>query len=159
MVPGTPLFMPAVAYGSEGIADLSVAVADVNGDGIPDLLVANYLSNNNSDGSVGVLLGNGDGTFQPAITYATGGVGAVSVAVADVNRDGKPDLIVANACDNDCSGSGERGVGVLLGNGDGSFRAALTYPSGGSFIQSVSVADVDGDGIPDLLVLNPLRLC
>jgi hypothetical protein len=153
MVPGTPLFMPAVAYGSGGIADLSVAVADVNGDGIPDLMVANYFSNN-SDGSVGVLLGNGDGTFQPAITYATGGSGAVSVAVADVNRDGKPDLIVANACNNDCSGSGESGVGVLLGNGDGTFRAALTYPSGGSFIQSVSVADVDGDGIPDLLVLN-----
>ncbi len=45
---------------------------------------------------MGVLLGNGDGTFQTAVTYDSGGYAANSVAVADVNGDGKPDLLVAN---------------------------------------------------------------
>ena len=51
-----------------------------------------------SNGTVGVLLGNGDGTFQTAVTYGSGGYWANSVAVADVNGDGKPDLLVANFC-------------------------------------------------------------
>ena len=84
-------FAPAVVYGSGGDFAYSVAVADVNGDGKPDLIVANEQSN-----SVGVLLGNGDGTFQTAVTYGSGGDYPYSVAVADVNGDGKPDLLVAN---------------------------------------------------------------
>ena len=77
----------------------SVAVADVNGDGKPDLVVANVCASSADDcanGTVGVLLGNGDGTFQTAVTYGSGGYEANSVAVADVNGDGKPDLLVAN---------------------------------------------------------------
>ena len=73
---------------------MSVAVADVNGDGKPDLVVANYGSN-----TVSVLLGNGNGTFQAQQTFATGTI-PYSVAVADVNGDGKPDLVVANYCSN-----------------------------------------------------------
>jgi len=64
---------------------------------------------------VGVLSGNGDGTFQAAMTYGSGGTSANSVAVADLNGDRKPDIVVANHCaDSNCvNGS----VGVLLGNG------------------------------------------
>jgi hypothetical protein len=140
-------FAPAVAYGSGGNEDYSVAVADVNGDGKPDLLVANYcVSNSNcASGTVGVLLGNGDGTFQTAVAYGSGGGSPYSVAVADVNGDGRPDVLVANA-----SGT----VGVLLGNGDGTFQPAVTYASGGDDPVSVAVADVNGDGKPDLLVAN-----
>src|SRR5882672_4452705 len=101
-----PLFLPAVTYHSGGY-DLSLAVADVNGDGRPDLLVADY------DGSVDVLLGNGDGTFQTVAAYSSGGSAPYSVAVADLNGDGRPDLAVANFNSNT--------VGVLLGNGDGTF--------------------------------------
>ena len=139
------LFMPVVDYSSGASDAVSVAVADVNGDGKPDLIVTNYFSCNIcSESSVAVLLGNGDGTFQAAVTYDTGGPGAWSVAVADVNGDGKPDLIVAN----------EGGtVGVLLGNGDGTFQPAVTYPTGNS-PYCVAVADVNGDGNPDLLVVN-----
>jgi hypothetical protein len=82
-----------------------VAVGDFNGDGKADLAVANY-----SDHSVSVLLGNGDGTFQTHVDYATGS-GPDSVAVGDFNGDGKADLAVTN----------DYAVSVLLGNGDGTF--------------------------------------
>ncbi len=157
-----PLFLPAVAYDSGGIRATSVAVADVNGDGKPDLVVANWCASSSDcngnnwgfDGSVAVLLGNGDGTFQPAVAYASGGATPVSVAAADVNGDGKPDIIVANTCASGilCPGGGS--VGVLLGNGDGTFQPALTYDSGGTIAESVAVADFNGDGKPDLAVAN-----
>jgi hypothetical protein len=89
---------------------------------------------------VGVLLGNGDGTFQTAATYGSGGYYAFSVAAADVNGDGKPDLMVANYCgtDNNCSTEGS--AAVLLGNGDGTFQKAVTYGSGGVNPLSTAVA-------------------
>jgi Bacterial Ig-like domain (group 3)/FG-GAP-like repeat/FG-GAP repeat len=144
IAPDKFLFLPPVSYGSGGVNAWSVAVADVNQDGKPDLLVAN--ENDGTVGTVGVLLGNGDGTFQPAVTYNSGGLSAFSVAVMDVNQDGKPDLLVANSSSNT--------IGVLLGNGDGTFRRAVTYSSGGLYAMSVAVSDVNGDGKPDLLVAN-----
>jgi len=127
------LFAPAVDYDSGGYGAISVAVADVNADGKPDLVVANNCGNSSgckSEGTLGVLLDNGDGTFQTAVTYDSGGYGATSVAIADVNGDGKPDLLVVNACGiSNCDSSST--VGVLLGNGDGTFQTAVTYGSGG----------------------------
>jgi hypothetical protein len=120
-----------------------VAVGDFNGDGKPDLAVANSSSNN-----VGVLLGNGDGTFQAAVHYAVGS-GPRSVAVGDFNGDGKPDLAVANS--DFISGIGS--ISVLLGNGDGTFQAAVNYAAG-SRPASVAVGDFNGDGRPDLAVAN-----
>jgi hypothetical protein len=143
-----PIFAPAVTYASGGLYAISVVVADVNGDGKPDLLVAN-----SSSSTVGVLLGNGDGTFQTAVSYGSGGVLPSSVVVADVNGDGKPDLLVTNVCvDSYCTSNSS--VSVLLGNGDGTFQAAVTYGSGGWYADSVAVADVNGDGKPDLVVGN-----
>ncbi|MGC1961612.1 MAG: VCBS repeat-containing protein [Candidatus Sulfotelmatobacter sp.] len=152
-------FAPAVAYGSGGFSATSVAVADVNGDGKPDLLVANTCASYGDcyNGTVGVLLGNGDGTFKPAVTYPSGGYGADFIVVADVNGDGKLDLVVAHQCVSysTCATPSSIGVvGVLLGNGDGTFQPALTYDSGGYLGIAVAVADVNGDGKPDLLVSN-----
>ena len=83
-------------------------VADLNGDGIPDIVTANYGSD-----TVSVLLGNGNGTFQPQQTFAAGS-GPASVAVADLNGDGKLDLVVGNR--------NASTVSVLLGNGNGTFQ-------------------------------------
>jgi hypothetical protein len=155
----TPLFLPPVPYNPGGEDPFAVAVADVNGDGKPDLLVVNCdpvggdnCGNDIRHGLMGVLLGKGDGTFRPAVTYDAG-FEAWSVAVADVNGDGKPDVVVVNLCatSSDCT-TGE--VGVLLGNGDGTFQPAVAYHSGGSNALSVAVADVNGDGKPDLVVAN-----
>ena len=159
---GDGTFQTAVTYGSGGVDANSVVAADVNGDGKPDLVVANpcVSSDNCANGTVGVLLGNGDGTFQTAVTYGSGGFDAGSVAVAggwvavaDVDGDGKLDLVVANSCvsrDNCTNGT----AGVLLGNGDGTFQSPVTYGSGGIYAQSVAVADINGDGKPDVLVAN-----
>ena len=145
--PGPLLLLPAVDYGSGGIRAFSAVLADVNGDGKPDLVVANDNSN-----SVGVLLGNGDGTFQAAKTYSSGFSDPSGVVIADVNGDGKPDLLVVNTCASNGCPSGS--VAVLLGNGDGTFGAPFSYSSGGYYAVSIAVADVNGDGKPDVVVTN-----
>jgi hypothetical protein len=150
---GDGTFETAVSYGSSGIYPYSLAIGDLNGDGKPDLIAANECADNNcSNGSVSVLLNNGDGTFQAAVTYNPGGLYAFSVAVADVNGDGKPDLLVANQCvDNNCSNGV---IGVLLGNGDGTFQPVVDYSSGGFYAFAIAVGDLNGDGKPDLIVSN-----
>jgi len=95
------------------------------------------------------LLGNGDGTLQPAQNADTGGL-ALFMTVADLNRDGKPDVIVANQ---NGGSNGQGSVGVLLGNGDGTFHPVQLYSSGGA-ANAVVVADVNGDSKPDILVSN-----
>jgi hypothetical protein len=148
---GDGTFKPAVAYASGGLYADSVAVADVNGDGKPDILVGNCGRPNVIrclNGSVGVLLGNGDGTFQPVVNFHLGGFGAASVVVADLRGDGNLDLLVATGSTIGSS------VGVLLGNGDGTFQTVVTYSTGGLTALSVAVADVNGDSKPDLVVAN-----
>jgi hypothetical protein len=124
-------------YDSGGGAEW-VAADDVNADGKPDVLVLN-------GDSVGVLLGNGDGTFQTAIAYNSGSFG-VSMAVADVDSDGKVDVVALNQFSDTAS--------ILLGNGDGSFQAPVAFGSGGYLAWGVAVADVNADGKLDLLITN-----
>ena len=140
-------------YSSGGLSALSVAVADVNGDGHPDVVVANQCADDTCTSSnVGVLLNNGSGIFAAAAPYDSGGLFSDSVAIGDVNRDGKPDIIVANSSASITVDDGN--VGVLLGNGDGTFKTAVAYLSGAFGAASVAVADVNGDGILDLVVAN-----
>src|SRR5260370_3930075 len=112
----------------------SFAVGDFNGDGVPDLAVAN-------DGLV-VLLGNGDGSFQAPLYLGPDGF---SVAVGDFNGDGRLDLVVA--------GGGVNGnVSVFLGNGDGSFQPPRIVALG-EYPRSVAVGDFNGDGWLDVVVV------
>ncbi len=153
---GDGTFKPVLTFGSGGYGASSVAIADVNGDGVPDVLVANTCvsSSNCANGTVSVLLGRGNGTFKSPVTYSSGGQAAVSIAVADVNGDGKLDLMVANQTG---ESNGDGSVGVLLGNGNGTFQAAVTYDAGDSVTSSLAVADVNGDGKPDLVLANSGR--
>ena len=111
----------------------AVTVADVNGDGIPDILTAN------SSNSVGVMLGTGGGSF----TAAAGspfpvGEGPNAVAVADVNGDGKPDIVTANLASYD--------VSVLLGSGSGSVSpdAGSPFTANGLPFRAGQSEDVNG---------------
>jgi hypothetical protein len=124
-------------------APFDVAVGDFNGDGIPDLAVID--AHGNEDSTVAILLGRGDGTFLPEETFPalTGsGYPFSTLTVADLNHDGKEDLVV--------SGSNFSTVSVFLGNGDGTFRhaeALVGARQGGG----AAVLDLNGDGIPDIV--------
>jgi uncharacterized repeat protein (TIGR01451 family) len=119
-----------------------VAVADFNGDGKADLAVANM--NSFTTGSVTILIGNGDGTFQAGINTSLSGW-ASSVAVGDFDGDGKTDLAV--------SMSNNNAVTILLGNGDGTFRVGTTYVVGNR-PYNIAAGDFNRDGYPDLVVSN-----
>lgn len=159
---GDGTFKSAVSYGSGGYLAGQLAVADLNGDGKPDLVVTNCAAtgsgscagNGAGNGVVGVLLGNGNGTFQTATSYSSGSPEWFStpVVVADVNGDGKPDLVLAN--EGGDGGNGEGSAGVLLGKGNGTFQPVVTYDSGGKWADAIAVADVNGDGKPDLVLAN-----
>ncbi len=120
-------------------ANDSSATADFNGDGIPDLVFSS-----SAGSSAAVYIGNGNGTFAAVRTYAASGAGSfIDVQIGDFNNDGKKDLVLA-------SNTGY--LSVLHGNGDGSFRAAVSCSIGALTFQSVTVADFNNDGRDDVAV-------
>jgi hypothetical protein len=127
----------SIATGT-GTTPESVAVADLDGDGNLDLVVACYGAN-----AVGVLLGNGDGTFLPIELYGAGS-GAIAVTVADLNLDGIPDLVVTDLTGN--------GLSLFEGNGDGTFMPLPGYSTtSGSEPAASVVADLNADGTPEIV--------
>jgi hypothetical protein len=169
-----PSFSPVVTYPTAAHESVAVAVGDFNGDGKPDLAVGCEADFSSPTSTVSVLLGNGGGTFRAAVSYPAGR-GLSAVATADVNGDGKLDLITANGSGTSLD-QGGNDISVLLDNGDGTFRAPLTFAAGsnptalvvgdfngdGSFgtpavvsheeaFGAIAVADFNGDGTPDIL--------
>ena len=130
----------------------SVAIADVNGDGIPDLLVATTISQGQqlNPGFANVILNSksSPGTFSTGVRYPTSGWNPSSIAVADLTASGSMDMVVANI-----AGS----VSVYLhGATPGTFNAAINYQTGGAPNQVV-LADVNGDGRPDIVLADLSR--
>jgi len=135
--------LPRTDY-TVGQGPIALATGDFNGDGHPDLVVANQ-----TDGTISILLGVGDGTLgtQTPITIPAGAAPASpsAVAVGDFNDDGAADIAVTDSANNS--------VLILLGNGDGTFRAPVSYPTGNVPVALVA-QDFDGDNQPDLAVVN-----
>jgi hypothetical protein len=122
-----------------GAGPEAVAAGDLNGDGKQDLVVAD-----GEAGTVSVLLGKGDGTFEAKVDYPTG-TAPSAVALVDLNGDKKPDLVLANG--------GSNTVSVLLGKGDGSFEPGVEYATGAQ-PTAVAAGDLNGDGKQDLVVAD-----
>ena len=131
----TQLFLPTSTQ------PVSVAVGDLNGDGKTDIVTLQNPYGTN--GAVGVLLGNGDGTFQTMVTRASLSSYSYAVAVGDFNGDGKTDVAVTTS----------NGLNIALGNGDGTFQTPVLY-SIGSGPESLIVGDFNGDGKPDIATAN-----
>jgi flagellin-like hook-associated protein FlgL len=129
----------ATQYYTGGISNSvnGVQVGDINGDGKQDAVLEYF-----NGTIVYTLLGNGDGSFATAVSYATGLTAAIGdrVFLAEVNQDGQSDIVVSD------QGST---FAVLLSNGNGTFKAAVTYVQ--SNIRIGAVVDVNGDGIPDVI--------
>ncbi|MFL6527026.1 MAG: FG-GAP repeat domain-containing protein, partial [Chthoniobacterales bacterium] len=99
----------------------------------------------NTRGAIAVLAGNGDGTFQTEQQFYVDGRRPTGVAAADLDGDGKNDVVTANAVDNNIS--------ILKGNGDHTFQTSIPIAVGTN-PTAVAVADVNGDKKPDIIVTN-----
>ncbi len=143
-VRGLLRFFPSMdtqgGYGSN-----AVQIADVNGDGKPDLVMA-YMDQGVMDRSsaISVFLGNGNGGFTFSKDYDTG-PGLFSMVLADVNMDHRPDLVAINSVQNTMQ--------VYLGKGDGTFKDRVSYATEDRPV-AVALADVNSDGVSDAVTAN-----
>jgi len=120
----------------------AITTGDFNGDGIPDVAEVS------SDGTLAVLLGNGDGTFTAAPSIPAGSF-VLTITTADFNGDGKADLAVGSFA----NGS----VNVLLGNGDGTFVRGPNLVDDDGLVAMLVPADLNGDGIEDIVGVDALK--
>ncbi len=134
-------FTATNTYSVSGNQPYFTASAALRGAGQPlDLVTANYNS-----GTISVLLGNGDGTFQAPVTYTVGS-NPIAVAIGDLTGNGTLDIAVANY--------GSNTISVLLGKGDGTFQTPVTYTVG-SNPRGVAIANLNGStNGNDLVVAN-----
>ena len=134
--------VPTIGFAVGGAPVRPAIVADLNGDGLADVIVPDDYY------SLVYMKGYGDGTFQAAVNHYSpiGGPGkgdGVDIATGDFNGDGLADVVLGNSTDPTI------GITVFLSNPDGTLQPGVNYGSGGG-MQYVAVADLDGDGILDI---------
>jgi hypothetical protein len=137
---GDGTFVSSITYNTDQNPE-GTAVGDFNKDGNLDVAVENFRGGPTSAGNVSVLLGQGDGQFQPAVNFNV--VSPFGLTAVDLNTDGNLDLVTTSWNSNK--------VSVLLGKGDGTFNAVTAYPVS-TEPRGVAVADFNKDGKPDLAV-------
>jgi hypothetical protein len=127
----------------------SVAVGDLNGDGIADLAITIDDQTSPFNQGIAVALGKGRGAFNPPVLFQSTSQSALFalpapgyVKMVDLNQDGHLDLLYTN--------SGLSTVGLMYGKGNGTFYPPIESPAG-SFAFDIAFADVNGDGIPDVV--------
>jgi uncharacterized protein (TIGR03437 family) len=159
---GTGGFKPAGGFPLSGFVSGAMAVADLNGDGKPDLLVGSppgslqVCGAGEGAGNIVVALGKGDGNFVASTIPTPGSVGPVAIAIADLNGDGKNDLVFLTCT---LTASVPNQIVVMLGKGDGTFSPPAGFAVAGSssefnssaVVAAIAVGDVNGDGIPDIV--------
>jgi len=150
-VHGASLFQTAQTFPTNAKTPLSIAVGDMNGDGKPDVIAFNLCTATNCNGTVSILLGNGDGTLQEAKTFDSGLTFANAIAVADLNGDSKPDVIAMSGAS---CGTPEclSYFSVMFGNGDGTIGQWHKYSTGGYESLTLGLADLNQDGKVDLVI-------
>ena len=127
-----------------GGSPTSAVIGDFNGDGVPDIGISNDAVNT----SIQVLIGNGNGTFQPAVNYKGAGSPLHWIAGADFNNDGILDFALVSV-----DVGLPSGLWIALGNGNGTFQSAVPYPVG-TGPQAAVAGDFNGDGIQDIAVAS-----
>jgi len=133
----TPKFLARRDYPE--IGGFGIALADTRGNGSLDVIGVGY-------GAINVLFGAANGTFHQGPTSQVGTADIISPTAADLDGDGRTDIVFSGYLNN----QGATGVGVSLGNGDGTFQSAVTYPAGTDrFIGNLVTGDFNGDGILD----------
>lgn len=141
---GDGTFGPPAVFPAEDIPG-DVEIADLDGDGDNDLALAHQT------GTASVMFNQGDGTFGPPITYAVGLTGGLSVA--DLDGDGDTDLVLGQDVPPVNPMDLKAQVMVLFNQGDGTFELPVLHPVDGG-IRTIVVADLDGDGAPDIAAGN-----
>lgn len=145
-------------YQLKGVWPSEFQIADLNRDGHLDIATSSY-----AGGVITILLGNGDGTFRQA-PPVHGTTLALALIVADFNGDRIPDMAVTESIpalgkltlgENTARDLLHGSVKILIGNGDGTFRAAASYPIG-VLSETIRYADINEDGKRDLVILNAL---
>ncbi|HZR28001.1 MAG TPA: FG-GAP-like repeat-containing protein [Terriglobales bacterium] len=129
----------------------NIVVADFNNDGNLDVAANTF----NVNGYLSVALGNGDGTFQPAVSMAS--PLSYALATADLNGDGKLDLVLANSVNNVSDPSANK-FSVYRGQGDGTFTHVADYMTSSASYniapEGIAIGDLNGDGHPDIAQVN-----
>ena len=146
---GDGSFSSATSYLMESLVSQAVAVGDVNGDGVLDLVTAGRSAS--SDGTATVRLGTGDGSFGEASSFATETFASFALSLGDINGDGILDLVSAGRDD-----SSNGYATVSLGVGDGSFQGAVSFATESLTSWAVDLGDVNGDGNLDLVTAGQL---
>ncbi len=140
---------PPFAIGGPGATTRSVAIASayLNADNNLDVVTGDATPPGLDSSTISVLLGNGDGSFQPKVNYQGCTVGsALQILLADFNRDGNTDIALG------CSDGTNGGLVIILGNGDGTFQAPVLYSTGD--VASISMGDFNGDGLLDIALTD-----